>query len=973
MDSDLLWDLEVFLLYPSNKLDQKNVNKIKTKFNTLYNVNNTKNFEEFLKRFNEVVDFLTLVKNLDFYKAILSLENLLGKPTFILEQLNEDSFNSTTDIYNYVSDYVYKFLNESKNSNDNFDIFVVLGACILFLNVFVRINWLGPPFSLSLESERVLSEKYQKKAVKDELDDTKILNESLVCLIDHLDLKESRSSFLLDKIHKEFKDKCVLKSPELSLIDTKLTDNEVKLLKSVISEFIVDGESVYYGVSGIQYLYASLLLIGVLDKYMNNGTYSLRSLEIWRSRVAYLWQLIVEDFSVTQCVTLYNCTIVNYINLLKESEVLDEDFTIDLCDPDILDIIKLESLKKQEDYSHTCSIISNFTTHKLDLDVNLKAYLLIELIQKLPLYNLNRLYDSIYEKVSEYLGFTFEFTGKLGVRRRHQKKSIPQLIVDYKKTQVNNHHETPSVDTPANITLDEIYGESDIYETPKLDISESMETLSEMEQLFLLSKGLSILYNAPQSDELALEFINSIATTCLREDTTEQKNWIIASTSLWLRCKTEYSRTKTIERATLQLHSISDSFYEHNPSNRMEYFFGAGFPSTWNIKREIAKHMYYIGSFRTAFDIYKQLHLWEDAIQCLLISDRKNEARELVNQRIKVLPTPKLYCYLGDIDNDVEYYKTAWKLSGEKLSRAVRSLGARSFNDGKFDDAVEYLEKALLLNPMNEQTQFLLGCSYIRVVNFRSALNSFSRVVSMNPENADSWANIASCHMNLNNMQSGKVAVLQAIKHNGARWQFWKMLLITSAMVKDVQSVCKAMKTLIDLGKKSEIDVWVFAYLVDSASEEKGNVASMIDETLKYVTGSLTEDADVWGLYAKHLSFKRDYVGALEAAFKQYRKVEQHILATFTLKKDTDELQTEFDVSNVKKLTDSLSSMVMLLKRMTPAQRSDHRASVVETLKVVKGRVDSRTPQVNQQFSREVDLLIESAEVEDVIAVYENA
>nr|PVC52702.1 hypothetical protein MACL_00000579 [Theileria orientalis] len=966
MNSALLWDLELILLDPSSKLNQKNVNNIKSKFKTYYNVNNTENFEEFSKRFNEVVNFLTLVKNLDFYKAILSLEKLLGKPTFILEHRKEDAFNSSTDIYNHVWGSVYKFVNESENSSDNLDVIIVLGACILFINIFVRINWLGPPFSLSLESERVLSEKYQKKAVKDELDDAEILNESLVCLIDRLNLSESRSSFLLDKIHKEFKDKCVLKSPELSLIDTKLTDKEVNFLKSVIYEFTVDGESVYYGVSGIQYLYTSLLLIGVLDKCRNNGAPGLESLEIWRSRVAYLWQLIVEDASVTQCATLYNCTIVNYINLLKESEVLQEDFSVDLCDPDLLD-----------DSSHTCSIISNFTTHKLDLDANLRAYMLIELMQKLPLYNLNRLYDTIYDKVSLYLGFTFEFTGKLGVRRRHQKKSIPQLIVDYKKTHVNNHHEASSVDTPVNITLDEIYGESDIYETPKLDESESVETLSEMEQLFLLSKGLNILHNAPQSDELALEFINTIATTCLREETTEQKNWMIASTSLWLRCKTEYSRTKTIERATLQLHSISDSFYEHKPQNRMEYFFGVGFPSTWNIKREIGNfvkkgRMINIFSEEHAFDIYKQLHLWEDAIQCLLISDRKNEARELVNQRIKILPTPKLYCYLGDIENDVEYYKTAWKLSGEKLSRAVRSLGARSFNDGKFEEAIEYLEKALRLNPMNEQTQFLLGCAHIKVANFRSALNAFSRVVSLNPENADSWANIASCHMNLNNMQSGKVAVLQAIKHNGARWQFWKMLLITSAMVKDVQTVCTAMKTLVDLGKKSEVDVWVFAFLVESASGATGNLASLIDATLKHVTGSLTENADVWGLYAKHLSFKRDYVGALEAAFKQYRKVEQQILSTFTEKKDTDELQTEFDVANVRRLTSSLSSMVMLLKRMTPAQRSEHRASVVETLKVVKGRVDSRTPQVNEQFSKEVDLLLESAEVEDVIAVYEH-
>jgi hypothetical protein len=38
-------------------------------------------------------------------------------------------------------------------------------------------------------------------------------------------------------------------------------------------------------------------------------------------------------------------------------------------------------------------------------------------------------------------------------------------------------------------------------------------------------------------------------------------------------------------------------------------------------------------------------------------------------------PTVKLWCLLGDATENVEYYKVAWKLSGEKSSRVQRHWG----------------------------------------------------------------------------------------------------------------------------------------------------------------------------------------------------------------------------------------------------------------------------------------------------------
>eukprot|EP00375_Theileria_parva_P003263 XP_765944.1 hypothetical protein [Theileria parva strain Muguga] len=351
--------------------------------------------------------------------------------------------------------------------------------------------------------------------------------------------------------------------------------------------------------------------------------------------------------------------------------------------------------------------------------------------------------------------------------------------------------------------------------------------------------------------------------------------------------------------------------------------------------------------------MYKELHMWEDVIKCLILTQQKQQATELINERIKIMATPLLYCFLADISNDIQHYHTAWELSNERCGRAVRSIGVKYYNDGDYEKALEYLEKSLQLNPMNESVQFLVGCCYLKSLKIESAITAFSRVVSINPDNSDAWANISSAHFKMKNYQSAKIAITQALKNNNTRWQFWDILLRISANLNDVKYTCNCIQTLINLGMKDKIEVWMVKYLVDSSGDELNS--SVVEETLRLIVSNITESAGVWSEYSRYLSSKKDYVGALESKFKQYRKVEQNI--QINLNNTNDQLNGSHEKFNPLELelVEVLRSMVELVNKVDD---DGYKERVLDSLNGIKLRILKRAPEDNQLHVNQINDLI---------------
>ncbi|AFZ80172.1 tetratricopeptide repeat domain containing protein [Theileria equi strain WA] len=953
--SSILWHFESLLLYPSVKSPQEDL---------LVSLSGSS--DPLKEELEDTLAAIAHVNAADVHRGVLALDGLLGGSVFLPEEGSlKASRGAKGDATQGGNEWLFRHFTEKITKHiskdlDGLEELHVLSALVLCLNIFARVNWLGPPLSVCLEADKCLSEKYARVAKDEEIDPDKL---------DTLEPNTSISAYGLDLLSKEFAERCILGSPDLKLTNLP-DDHPLKgLIKAVIDDLAIDGEVVYSGVHGATYFYTAVILLSTLAREGKR----LKSLGIWRSRIAFVWQKIIEDSVHNPCPTLFNASVLGLVEALKRSKVINEDFTINTCDAIIGENVQSDVLQKKENMDGLAPlIISENVVLKCSVTPNVAPHLLLELVQRLPFYNLSRLHDKISNLISKITGFEFEFTGELGIRRKYQQRQLPQLIVKTSSGAKNvpSEHSLQDV-APSNIQLNSLYDDNDILEAPKLE-NEQVQTLSPFEQVFLLSNGFNRFLTIPEGDELALQYIGAIVTKCL---SSSDSKWLITSLALWLRCKTEYNRNKTVERATFQLHSLSENYLEPSPAtgSRLEYFWLTNYPSCWDIKREIARRMCNIGSFLTAFEIYKQLHMWEDAIQCLIIADRKEDAKRLVKEQLEQNPTPQLYCFLGDVERNMKHYETAWKISGNRCARAQRSLGVMHFQSGDHQSAIKSLELALAINPMRESSQFLLGCCFLKTENLQGAINAFSRVVALNPESSDAWANMSTAHMNLKSMTSARLCIDQAIKHNPTKWQLWDILLRISVSSREVQSVCNCITKLLDLGKKSIIEPWMVAFLVEYDQKvQRDSTKRSIEATLKHVTTEITDSGEIWEIYCKYLSFNKNYETALEVTFKEYRSIESEIVSKLAVKKNDAESQREHDVSQLKRLTNCLGSMVTLLKRASLETRRKKRGDVISTLEAIKARVDARTPEVHQEFLKEINALIETAEVEDVICVYED-
>lgn len=422
----------------------------------------------------------------------------------------------------------------------------------------------------------------------------------------------------------------------------------------------------------------------------------------------------------------------------------------------------------------------------------------------------NKAAADLFVRAARHTGLEYELTGALGKRTKFQQTELSQLVVlaesrprtDDSSEQLSETTEEALHDngrSPSRQPTDDLRARNFLPETLALNDDTLLEhteftsssagtrngtrlahldpssqpPLHPLDQCILLSLCLNVQNTSP-SHGLTNEQMSPYVARVI----SHPLNWSVHTMALLLRSRLESTRTRTVERSTLQLQALVDQMptADSSLSERLLYFHTIPLPSRWEMEKELALRFLSLGVVKSAMEIFERLEMWEQVVKCWqsmeradkgitivrdLLGGRKAEADTVISrgkssttQRRNALDMAreaKLWCLLGDLepDNALAHYTRAWEISKETSGRAMRSLGGYHFAHEDYVKAIACLQKAVAINPLLERTWFILGCSCVREERWEEAREAFSRCVAIDDEDGESWNNLASVYLRM--------------------------------------------------------------------------------------------------------------------------------------------------------------------------------------------------------------------------------
>jgi len=254
------------------------------------------------------------------------------------------------------------------------------------------------------------------------------------------------------------------------------------------------------------------------------------------------------------------------------------------------------------------------------------------------------------------------------IENNSENKAISELPQEVAPTgvpkQVLLNNENPLLETPNITDLNKIISSS----------------LSLHDQIYITALLNSYKYTYPDED-----LLREVILTYVNKSIEKSYDWLVFSKLLLHKSLAEEKKTKTIERSLLQIESLCLQFNDRLPNSftRMKFIFTVDYPFIWNLKKIYAEMFMSYGAFITAFDLFEELQMYEECVNCLYLAGKNERALKFAEEILKKFEDPGVYCVLGEINRKEDYFHKALEVSKGKYTRAYRCLGKLKIAENK--------------------------------------------------------------------------------------------------------------------------------------------------------------------------------------------------------------------------------------------------------------------------------------------------
>ncbi|KAK5581984.1 hypothetical protein RB653_003565 [Dictyostelium firmibasis] len=612
--------------------------------------------------------------------------------------------------------------------------------------------------------------------------------------------------------------------------------------KSILELLEVDGEIIYNKVKNPIFLYLSKICLvdnfSMLDICKSSSWWSCRSM-MYHQR------------------SLKNATPTFKTLLNERFQIVTRFYTISSLLEDSDEIMDTSSSLKPKKSTKEINSLKDLASRAV-----IEQSLVFNYFRQL-----NKSKESI-ERACEISELDCALTGALGKRTRFQTFDTAQLVMEVKSCRQRddiNKDGSVKEEKEEEFNRNSAIKREVTNDDPTLLVRPSLVTevkgqnisLRNVDQMLILLQCLNVK-NQNSNNGLTTEEMSPYIQKTLERS----NNWIIHSMGLLIKSRLEIVSSKTAERAVLQIQALVDQYDDPTSSatERMSCIYSTDYPSRWELEKEVGERFVGIGAAASAFEIFERLEMWDEAIKCLTFMGKSARSEELVRKRLEIDPSPELYCVLGDLKSDPQFYIKGWELSNKRYSRAQRALARYYLEKEQYQLCIDAYQIGLAINPLFPNSWFSLGCAAMKIEKWDTALNAFSRVVSLEPEEGEGWANLASIYMYQNKMDKASSALMEGLKHKRENWKMWENFLFCCISIRDYQNAVIAFNHIFDLNDK-KVNLKLLAVVADHVVskdllDKQGMPGSKMEKTVSELfgrlTSKLTNNPDLWHLYSSY-------------------------------------------------------------------------------------------------------------------------